>query len=291
VNTRYLVSAYNSDEMFDMDQGHEGKHQFWFGMQAITGDEGMELNGQTSGDSNVNVPGAEPPGAHQIYNVTLIGEGGAGSGSDVMNTRSEYYGSIHNSVFVEFQGRDQVSSVANYYGTVTHNQFFGNVGGNGILDLGNNAIGDPLLLGVDRAQDGLLDPRPAAGSPVYAGYKAAPTDGFFVGAQYKGAFNGTLWSQDWTALTDNLHLMPTRSAIVVEVTSTTIVFGQAGSTLEMNVVTQTGKTYQLQSATVLTGSPSDWTDEGAPVAGDGTVKTFDQSIAASGDKYFRIRVD
>lgn len=106
VNTRYPVSAYNSDEMFDMDQGHEGKHQFWFGMQAITGDEGMKLNGQPSGDSSVNTPGALPLGAHQIYNVTLIGEGGAGSGSEALNTRSEYFGSIHNSVIMEFQGRD-----------------------------------------------------------------------------------------------------------------------------------------------------------------------------------------
>jgi hypothetical protein len=257
VNTRYLVSAYNSDEMFDMDQGHEGKHQFWFGMQAITGDEGMELNGQTSGDSNVNVPGAEPLGAHQIYNVTLIGEGGAGSGSDVMNTRSEYYGSIHNSVFVEFQGRDQVSSVANYYGTVTHNQFFGNVGGNGILDLGNNAIGDPLLLGVDRAQDGLLDPRPGAGSPVYAGYKAAPTDGFFVGAPYKGAFDSNdNWLLGWTALYQNEHLVQ-KSTTPVTVTGN--ITGEVTWTadneylLDGSVYVLDGAVLNIEAGTVIRG--------------------------------------
>jgi len=43
--------------------------------------------------------GAQPLGEPQLYNVTLSREGGAGSGSDVLNTRSEYYGQIHNSVF------------------------------------------------------------------------------------------------------------------------------------------------------------------------------------------------
>jgi len=294
VNSRYLVSAYNSDELFDMDQGHEGKHQFWFGLQAITGDEGLELNGQTSGDSNVNVPGALPLGEHQIYNVTLIGEGGAGSGSDAMNTRSEYYGSIHNSVIMEFQGRDQVSSVPTYNGTVTHNQFFGNVGGNGIVDLANNAFGNPQLTGVDRGQSELLDPRPAVGSPVFTGFKTPPADGFFINAPYKGASRDALWFQDWTAMADNLHLAPARKVIVVDVpasaTETTIVFGAVGNTLQMSVATVNGKTYQLQSATVLTGSPLDWSNEGAAVAGDGTTKSFNQTISGS-DKYFRIQVN
>jgi hypothetical protein len=294
VNTRYLVSAYNSDEMFDMDQGHEGKHQFWFGMQAITGDEGMELNGQPSGDSNVNTPGAQPLGAHQIYNVTLIGEGGAGSGSDALNTRSEYFGSIHNSIFMEFQGRDQVSSVPTYNGTVTHNQFFNNVGGRGIVDLANNVFGDPLLGAIDREQNGLLDPRPAAGSPVFTGFKTPPTDGFFVHAPHKGAVREAVWFQDWTALSDNMHLVPVRKVIVVEVpataTDTTIVLGAAGNTLQMSVATATGKSYQLLSTMDLGADPIAWVPEGAAVAGDGTVKNFDQTIGA-GDKYFRIQVD
>ena len=294
VNTRYLVSAYNSDEMFDMDQGHEGKHQFWFGMQAITGDEGMELNGQPSGDSNVNTPGAQPLGAHQIYNVTLIGEGGAGSGSDALNTRSEYFGSIHNSVIMEFQGRDQVSSVPNYNGMVTHNQFFNNVGGNGIVDLVENAFGDPLLGAIDREQNGLLDPRPAAGSPVFTGFKTPPTDGYFIHAPYKGAVRDAVWLQDWTALSDNMHLVPVRNVIVVEFPATaidtTIVFGSAGNTLQMSVATETGKSYQLLSTMDLGADPIAWVPEGTPVAGDGTVKNFDQTIGV-GDKYFRIQVD
>lgn len=33
-NTRYLVSAFCSDDAFDWDQGFNGKHQFWFAIQA-----------------------------------------------------------------------------------------------------------------------------------------------------------------------------------------------------------------------------------------------------------------
>ena len=263
-------------------------------MQAITGDEGMELNGQPSGDSNVNTPGAQPLGAHQIYNVTLIGEGGAGSGSDALNTRSEYFGSIHNSVIMEFQGRDQVSSVPNYNGMVTHNQFFNNVGGRGIVDEANNAFGDPLLGMIDREQNGLLDPRPAAGSPVFTGFKTPPTDGYFINAPYKGAVRDAVWLQDWTALSDNMHLVPVRNVIVVEFPATaidtTIVFGSAGNTLQMSVATETGKSYQLLSTMDLGADPIAWVPEGTAVAGDGTVKNFDQTIGA-GDKYFRIQVD
>ncbi len=165
VNSRYLVATLCDDECFDMDEGHSGKHQFWFGMQAIAGDEGIELNGQPSGDINVNVPGSEPRGRHQIYNLTLLGNKSDG-GNDVMNTRSEYYGEIRNSVFRDFSGADQVSSVANYYGTVENNHFFNN-GGDGIANANNvrsSSAMDPLIRNVDKTQSELLDParRPAA---------------------------------------------------------------------------------------------------------------------------------
>ncbi|HSH16685.1 MAG TPA: hypothetical protein VLD18_11660, partial [Verrucomicrobiae bacterium] len=257
VNTRYLVSAYNSDEMFDMDQGHEGKHQFWFGMQGITGDEGMELNGQPSGDSNVNTPGALPLGAHQIYNVTLIGEGGAGSGSDAMNTRSEYYGSIHNSVIMEFQGRNQVSSVPNYNGTVTHNQFFNNVGGNGIVDLVENAFGDPLLGAIDREQNGLLDPRPAAGSPVFTGFKTPPTDGYFIHAPYKGAFDSNdNWLLGWTALYQNEHLKqknPTPITVSGNLTGEVTWTADNEYLLDGSVYVLAGAVLNIEAGTVVRG--------------------------------------
>ncbi len=284
VNSRYLVSAFNSDECFDMDQGHQGKHQFWFGMQGITGDEGMELNGQPSGDSNVNTPGAVPLGEHQIYNVTLIGEGGAGSGSDALNTRSDYHGRIHNSVFLEFQGRDQVSSVPTYHGTVTHNLFWQNVGGNGIVDTVNNVFADPLLKSIDREQNELLDPRPQPGSPAFAGFKSPPNDGYFIAAEYKGAFHDSLWFADWTALMDNGHIRPTAKSLValqpaISVTPdpVTLGFATSGGNLVISIPSQVGFTYTLESTGTL--PPAAWESATGvtpanPQAGTGGTLTF-----------------
>jgi len=208
VNSRYLVSTFVDDEMFDMDEGHIGKHQFWFGIQGIAGDEGFELNGQPSGGANVNIVGALPRGRHQIYNVMLIGNPADG-GNDAMNTRSEYFGEIRNSVFTQFSGSNQVSSVSTYNGTVVNNIFFANTAGNGIADVANNAFVNPLLVAIDRTQSQLLDPTPQSGSPVFTGFATTPTDGFFCPAPYKGAFNvGENWMHGWTALSQNQHIKP-----------------------------------------------------------------------------------
>jgi hypothetical protein len=295
VNSRYLVSAYNSDECFDMDQGQEGKHQFWFGLQGVTGDEGLELNGQPSGGPNSNVSGAQPLGRHQIYNATIIGEGGAGTGSDAMNTRSDYYGSIHNSVFTEFQGRDQVSSVAAYYGTVTHNLFWENVGGRGIVDAANNAFANPLLVKIDRGQNELLDPRPAANSPVFEGFKEAPKDGYFIAASYKGAFKDAQWALDWTALADNGHLKPVAQALVcdypdagvVVVVPPTLAVARNGENVVISFASQAGVKYQVQSRAAF--GDGAWTNQGGLLDGTGQALTYSEAIG-SANKFFRVIV-
>ncbi|MCZ7638449.1 MAG: hypothetical protein M5U12_21830 [Verrucomicrobia bacterium] len=293
VNTRYLVSAFNSDECFDMDQGHEGKHQFWFGLQAISGDEGVELNGQPSGGPNANLPGAQPLGQHQIYNVTLIGEGGPGTGSDAMNTRSEYYGSIHNSIFTQFQGRDQVSSVPGYHGTVTHNLFWENAEGRGIVDQANNTFADPRLRQIDRGQNEALDPRPQVGSPAFEGFKPSPTDGYFIAAPYKGAFANALWCQDWTALTDNGHLKPVAHALVCEQPAAAAVEGPSlsarltGNDFVLSFPSTLGARYQIQSRAVVIAD--DWSNEGAPLDGTGGVLIFREATGSS-QKFYRVRL-
>lgn len=291
VNTRYLVASFHSDECFDVDQGHEGKHQFWFGFQGFSADEGMELNGQPSGGSNVNVPGAEPLGRHQIYNATIIGEGGPGSGSDALNTRSDYYGTIHNSVFMDFQGRDHISSVPTYNGVVTQNLFWNNVGGRGIADEANNAFVDPLLLDLDRGQNSRLDPRPAPTSPVFQGYKLPPADGFFIPAPYKGACGQALWFQDWSALADNLHLKPVAHALVADqppqagAESPAITAAKDGNNIVLSFTSQSGQKYQIQSRTAL--EAGEWVNEGAPLDGTGQPLNY-TDVAAGTAKFYRV---
>jgi hypothetical protein len=46
----------------------------------------------------------------------------------------------------------------------------------------------------------LIDPRPAAGSPLLTTNRNAPNDGFFTPAPYRGAFGTTSWATQWTNL-------------------------------------------------------------------------------------------
>ncbi|MBC6952446.1 T9SS C-terminal target domain-containing protein, partial [candidate division KSB1 bacterium] len=64
----------------------------------------------------------------------------------------------------------------------------------------NNRFVDPQLRGISRTTDGGLDPRPASGSPALTGAATPPSDGFFVAADYLGAFGNVNWAADWTLL-------------------------------------------------------------------------------------------
>jgi hypothetical protein len=250
VNTRFLVSTFVDDEMFDMDEGHSGKHQFWFGIQGIAGDDGMELNGQPSGAPNANIIGALPRGVHELYNVTLIGNPLDG-GNDVMNTRSEYFGEIRNSVFMQFSGASQLSGVARYLGAVRENLFFANTAGNGIVDTLRNVIADPLLTAIDRSQSQLLNPIPQAGSPVYSGWRVTPVNGHFDRAAFKGAFDQELWCQDWTALGDNLHLAYNCYTAKCPLPVAQPIVAVVGDNVTLSWTSSPGMKYQVQVSTDL----------------------------------------
>jgi hypothetical protein len=78
VNTKYLVSSFNSDDAFDYDQGFRGYHQFWFGIQSET--EGDHIGEWDSGDEGALT--SEPLSKPVIYNATFLGRGVSSSGSD-----------------------------------------------------------------------------------------------------------------------------------------------------------------------------------------------------------------
>jgi hypothetical protein len=289
VNTKYLVAASCDDECFDMDEGHTGLHQFWFGLQAIASDEGMELNGQPSGGINSNTIGLQPFGKHQIYNVTLMGNKTDG-GNDVLNTRSEYFGEIHNSVFEDFSGSDQVSSVANYHGVVENNHFYNN-GGNGIAHANNvrtsDAI-DPLIVNESKTQDRLLDPRPATGSPLYTGWRTPPVNGHFEQAAYKGAFDTDLWIAGWTALDNNNHLVGAGSSRQCPMPAPQPQVAVAGDNVTLTWTARHGLSYQVQVSSDLVT----WTNVGAVQRNTGeadVAQTYNTSIAGVGTKkHFRV---
>jgi hypothetical protein len=65
----------------------------------------------------------------------------------------------------------------------------------------NNQIVDPRMRSISRDNSGMLDPRPAAGSPALNTSFTAPNDGFFTPVNYMGAFDSeTNWAKGWSFL-------------------------------------------------------------------------------------------
>ncbi len=229
VNTRYLVSAFNSDDAFDWDQGFNGKHQFWFAIQA--GDEAgrvAEMDG--AGGNEQGTPYAKP----MVANVTYLGAGlGAtpsGDGEQMLIFRDNTGGFYYNSVFADYD--DASTSVGITVEDIDNsgekaedsrkrleagdlalmNNIWYNFGaGNNLnqfapqdfvqthLANNNNRIEDPMLRGISRDTDEGLDPRPKSGSPALSGALDIDDD-YFVKTSYVGAFGGNNWLLGWTAL-------------------------------------------------------------------------------------------
>ncbi|MCB9247328.1 MAG: hypothetical protein H6613_01665 [Ignavibacteriales bacterium] len=203
VNAKHLVSAFNSDDSYDTDEGFRGKGQYWFAIQAPDqGGRVAEMDGAT-GDEYYQ------PYAHPILsNVTYIGAGiGAtpeGDGEECIilrdNTGVEYY----NSIFTEYDDATSgygltIEDIDNT-GTKTEdsrqrfesgeiifqNNIWYNFGaGNDVTqfiyqdfaqsyfqDAANaNSVDNPMLMGISREPNGGLDPRPEVGSPALSGSK------------------------------------------------------------------------------------------------------------------------
>ena len=207
VNTRYLVSAFNTDDAYDWDEGFRGKHQFWFAIQdngVVDGyGRAAEQDGAT-GDENTT-PFARPI----ISNVTYLGAGqnpgaNAGDGSQLLlfrdNTGGEYYNSIFSdhdnlAITVETSGKvagfDSKTRLAEGDLVLQNNLWWGFGAGNTIADFAGdtgsdpdddqshtrdylsnaangNAVGDPEFNGIDRNDGGMaLDPRPNLNAAAY----------------------------------------------------------------------------------------------------------------------------
>lgn len=239
VNTRYLVSAFNADDAFDIDEGYRGMGQFFFALQgAGEAGRGCECDGGT--DPETGQPYATPV----IYNATFIGSGQdatpGGDGNElVLYQRDNNAASWANSVFAAYPGMGiEIEDLPEGEGGDARARFeagqieiSGNIwheiGGSDTFEelvqvttVGDdeeevdpafrdvladhlrgsgNRIADPQLRGISRTADGGLDPRPASGSPARSGAQA-PDDTFYEAAEYVGAFGDELWIRGWTYL-------------------------------------------------------------------------------------------
>jgi hypothetical protein len=296
VNTKYLVSAFNDDDSFDTDQGYSGKNQFWFTIQAPDArDEGGEFNGIPN---ELDARGSFPfESTFQVYNWTAIGAGtGTNTGNEALVIRQRSRPEIHNSVFVEFDGRKLVLGT-NAIPAMTNNLFWRCTQGNGALgsipsaSLDLNPEANPLLRSISRVNDARLLPVPEGPhSPVYAAFSTPPHDGFYVPAPYKGAFHTNNWMLRWTALDNNGFLswqMPPPALVqVVTCPQPLLTITRSGSNVVVSWNSTSGCTYQVQSKSPITGT---WSPLGTPVVGDGTVKSV-VIPATDTEQYFRLMI-
>ena len=240
VDLKYFVSAFNSDDAIDWDQGWRGKGQFWFVLQGTDkAGAAAEMDG-AGGDEHFK-PYAMPT----IYNATYIGAGvgnqPAGDRAEMLLFRDNTGGSYQNSIFHDFQSSEggfalTIEDIDNT-GSRTEdsyqrfeagdlqlaNNIWGAFGaGTEAADLINNAdeafksaiitylaqngnqFADPMLRGIERGTtgNGQLDPRPLYASPALTAARAAYPDGdaFFTAAPFIGAFGEDNWANQWTAL-------------------------------------------------------------------------------------------
>jgi hypothetical protein len=231
VNTRYLVAAFCSDDAFDWDQGFRGKHQFWFGIQG-TDEAGRVAEMDGAGGNEQGTPYAQPV----LSNVTYLGGGvdeplgPDGDGEQMLMFRDNTGGYYWNSIFGDYQAiagniaitveekdddliEDSENRMLAGDLALVNNIWFDFAAGSGLDDIApqefvqthlaasGNTIEDPLLMGISREFDGMLDPRPGAGSPALTG-AADVGDDYFMDVAYRGAFdpNAELWTAGWTAL-------------------------------------------------------------------------------------------
>jgi hypothetical protein len=300
VNSKYLVAGFIEDDDFDTDQGYRGTNQFWFGIKAPWMGATADSRGiESDGDLNQSVFDEQPLNQWYAYNATIIGRGKAVTATDrnvAWNTRDEDVPQVFNSVFAAWDQGLKLDADGLYHHTnatmlasIRNNIWDVNTGassagGEFIFTTGafNNSLQDAMLGGISYEPDGMLDPRPQAGSPVYADVLA----GAPMAVNYRGAFSGPEdnWADGWTALSQYGYLKP---ATGVACPQPTLNITRNGTSVDISWNGTVGCQYQLQSSFSL-GSIN-WRNEGASQAGNGLTLTI--SVPARGEKYFRLLVD
>jgi hypothetical protein len=293
VNTKYMVSAFNDDDCFDVDQGYRGKNQFWFAIQEPgTKDQGGEWNGDPKELVLSNAPFAN----FEVYNATWIGAGTNTTGNRCWQLRDYVAPMVHNSIMTDFGGYGMnVDADSGWFLTNGLIQIDNNIWWqfrDALAETANaqvyvfddasksNLVVDPMLVSISRTNDPLyqLDPRLQAGSPGLSTPVTPPNDGFYTQVAYKGAFKDVNWASGWTALSEYGLLTglgggePPAYAVPTTPASTVLSVVLNGSSVEISFPSESGFTYQLQSRTSL--SSGAWSDVGSPVAGTGSTITI-----------------
>ena len=203
VDTKYMAMVFNEDESFDIDQGYRGRGQFWFAIGKDSG-TGSNFGGEHDGGDSPNKT-LEPFARSNVFNATFIGSGTDASfdqDNGTFRLKDNFAGQYHNSVFHDFKDHamridDQSTrDRANTSGDLSfENNTWGSFGTsdgtvasltkNGSaeeiaqLNSKGNEVTDPELVSISRLPNGMLDPRPQNGSPLFGSdLSDLPDDGF-----------------------------------------------------------------------------------------------------------------
>ena len=202
VNCKHLISAFCGDDGFDFDEGYRGKLQYLFAIQhPDRGNRCGEHDGAPA-SAVTTLPKAYPV----IYNATYLGSGMSSTNADqdeLFKLRENFGGEYKNSIFGDYNGYG--ASIENTYSPddakdrldagelVFQNNIWFNLGKDSLgkeswsedylRDAANgNVETDPMLAGIDRGQNGLLDPRPSTSGPAWTNLAEYPVTGIKYGA-------------------------------------------------------------------------------------------------------------
>lgn len=237
VNIKNVALAFGADDGLDLDQGWRGKAQFVFVISNDIGDDRSDKGGEWDGATSPL--DATPLTYAQVYNMTAIGIGNAeqpdgspGRGNTALNIRDNFGGEARNSIFVNYEKMvdiedDNLTRWNAGEVSIENNLWWSHVEANNTAEGLNarptgtvptstiwsdatkkNVIADPMLTGVSYSADGMLDPRPAAGSPAIDADVATVPDAWFTQTDYYGAFapTGATWLAGWTKLATEGYL-------------------------------------------------------------------------------------
>ncbi len=204
VNAKYLVSAFNDDDSFDMDEGWNGKGQYWLAVQTAGADNGFESDGRkTLGSGAATSP--------ILYNVTLVGLRQDGSTKDAedknygMRLREEFEGTLENFVITDFDGlafKIEEDTRSNFPSSLSINNtlLFNNDGFASAADSTDFSVVTTI---VDPGFNNAASFDFSVSQPTVGA--TPPSDGFFnTSATHIGAFGTTNWATGtWVRWTDN----------------------------------------------------------------------------------------
>jgi len=313
VNTSHLMALYCLDESFDLDEGHQGTHQFWFAVQSNSSDYGTEADGGNRTGTGVKT--GMPLTTAKVFNATYIG---APDANDSFRLKDNFAGQFHNGIFTnsgdDIIRIDDATTIGQVGGNLLFtNNLFGTpddqetnssltaVDGSGNPDLGGRASAqaEADLLAQTGNQKNVdvqfsaltrnavgevtqLDPRPMLGSPSWT---SPLTAGAPAVTNYRGAFGMENWAAGWTYADANGLFVDAfvGPADVLQVLSTSL----SGTTFTITFETVPGDSYKVTRSATLEGAFTDIAGATMTAAAGMEALTFE--IPAGVDKdFFRV---